>query len=311
MKKIRNVFIIIFLIIALILLASYIYHRINLSREEELRKPLGQMVEVEGHKMSIYTAGTGEKMLVFLSGGGTCSPILDFKSLYSLLQDEYRVAVVEKFGYGFSDVIDGERDIDTILAQTREALKKAGVEGPYVLCPHSMSGIEALYWAQKYPEEVCAIVGLDMAVPQAYADYKLSMPAIRVGQFASKSGLIRLLPQASESDAIKYGTLSEKEKKIYRAVFYHRTATKTMINEVKSIKDNAEKVDRQGIPQTPMLLFISNGAGTGWNEAEWRAYQENYAAQVQGAKTIVLDCPHYIHDHEYVRISEEIKTFLR
>lgn len=32
---------------------------------------------------------------------GTCSPILDFKSLYSLLSDEYKIAVVEKFGYGF------------------------------------------------------------------------------------------------------------------------------------------------------------------------------------------------------------------
>lgn len=45
------------------------------------------------------------------------------------------------------------------------ALDKAGIQDPYVLCPHSLSGLEALYWAQKYPDEVEAIVGLDMAVP--------------------------------------------------------------------------------------------------------------------------------------------------
>ena len=41
-----------------------------------------------------------------MSGWGTPSPILDFKTLYSRLSDENRIVVVEKFGYGFSDVVD-------------------------------------------------------------------------------------------------------------------------------------------------------------------------------------------------------------
>lgn len=61
--------------------------------------------------MSIYVEGSGSKTLVFLSGAGTCSPILDFKSLYSLLSDDYRIVVVEKFGYGYSDVVDEDRNI--------------------------------------------------------------------------------------------------------------------------------------------------------------------------------------------------------
>ncbi len=93
------------------------------------------MVEVDGHQMSVYTEGTGETTLVFMSGGGTCSPILDFKSLYSLLSDEYQIAVVEKFGYGFSDIVDRNRDIDVILEDTRAALTAAGLTAPYVLCP--------------------------------------------------------------------------------------------------------------------------------------------------------------------------------
>ena len=53
----------------------------------------------------------------FLSGSGTCSPILDFKSLYSLLRDDYRIVVVEKFGYGYSDIVDEDRNIQTILSR--------------------------------------------------------------------------------------------------------------------------------------------------------------------------------------------------
>ena len=231
-----------FAIIILFIIVSYINHKINLSREDELFVPNGQMVEVNGHSMHVYAEGEGDISLVFMSGGGTSSPLLDFKSLYSLLSDKHRIVVVEKTGYGFSDVVDVDRDIDTILYETRKALSKAGVSGPYILMPHSMSGIEALYWAQMYPDEVEAIVGLDMAVPQAYEEYNLNMPMIRLSSFAANVGITRWIPGIEESDAIKYGTLTEAEKELYKAVFYRRTATKTMLNEIQEIKTNASKV---------------------------------------------------------------------
>lgn len=293
-----------------IVLLTYINHMIQLQKEAKQFTPLGKLVQVDGHNMSVYTEGKGEQTLVFMSGGGTCSPILDFKSLYSLLSDEYRIAVVEKFGYGFSDVVDKERHIVSILEDTRTALQEAEIEGPYILCPHSMSGIEALYWAQQYPEEVSAIIGLDMAVPGAYKEYQINMPMLRLSQFAARIGITRLIPNISESDAIKYGTLSEEEKEIYRAVFYQRTATTTMMNEVNIVKENAKVVEITGVPQVPMLLFVSNGVGTGWDENIWKQLQREYVEKKENAELIELSCPHYIHDHEYELISEKMKEFI-
>lgn len=316
MKRIRSKFLkVIFLIVAVIVLfiiVSFIRHKICSFRERKLLTPLGKIVEVNGHNMSVYTEGEGDKTLVFLSGGGTCSPILDFKSLYSLLSNEYKIAVVEKFGYGFSDVVDEQRDIDTMLSETRMALEKAGIEGPYVLCPHSMSGLEALYWAQKYPEEVEAIIGLDMAVPAYYDEMRISIPITKLGQYGAALGITRWIPSLAESDAIKIGTLSEEEKEIYRAVFYQRTATVTMIDEVKAVKDNAKTVKENGVPQVPMLLFISNGSGgTGFTEETWRRIPKEYIAGCDNASYIELDCPHYVHDYEYEKISEEIRNLLK
>ena len=57
-------------------------------QKRNLLTPLGELVEVNGHNMSVYTEGDGDKTFVFMSGSGTCSPILDFKSLYSLLSNE-------------------------------------------------------------------------------------------------------------------------------------------------------------------------------------------------------------------------------
>lgn len=316
MKKIRSKFLkVIFIIVAVIVLfiiVSFVRHKICSFRERKLLTPLGKIVEVNGHNMSVYTEGEGDKTLVFLSGGGTCSPILDFKSLYSLLSNEYKIAVVEKFGYGFSDVVDEQRDIDTMLSETRMALEKAGIEGPYVLCPHSMSGLEALYWAQKYPEEVEAIIGLDMAVPAYYDEMRISIPITKLVQYGAALGITRWIPSLAESDAIKIGTLSEEEKEIYRAVFYQRTATVTMIDEVKAVKDNAKTVKENGVPQVPMLLFISNGSGgTGFTEETWRRIPKEYIAGCDNASYIELDCPHYVHDYEYEKISEEIRNLLK
>lgn len=313
MKKAKKIMKIIFIVLSIFivaLLAIYINHRIQLKKEAELRVPIGKLVEVDGYNMSIYVEGSGDKIIVFMSGGGTCSPILDFKSLFSLLSDDYKIVVVEKFGYGFSDVVDKERNIDSILEDTRTALAEADIQGPYVLCPHSMSGIEALYWAQQYPEEVEAIVGLDMAVPEAYEGYDINMVMLKLSQFAATIGITRILPGIAESDAIKYGTLSDTEKEIYRAIFFEKTATTTMLNEVETIKESAGMIQANGTPQVPMLLFVSNGSGTGWNEDEWQRYQYSYLENVENGKLINLDCPHYVHDYEYDTISEEIRVFL-
>lgn len=307
-----RVFLWIVAIIVILIWICFGYHRYRLKKEEKLREPLGLPIDINGNNMSVYIEGSGSKTFVFLSGGGTCSPILDFKSLYSLLSDEYRIVVVEKFGYGYSDVVDEDRNIQTILSEIRLALHKAGIDGPYVLCPHSMSGIEALYWAQEYPDEVEAIIGLDMAVPEYYENMKINLPLMKFGQYAASVGITRIIPTLAESDAIKHGTLTDDEKNRYRAIFYSRTATVTMINEAKSVKDNARIVAQNGVPQVPMLLFISDGTGgTGFDKETWRRIPEKYISEVKAGKYIELDCPHYVHDYEYGRISEEIKRFLR
>ena len=137
-----KLFLIIIAIIIILILAIYVNHRIRLIKEAKFLSPLGEIVQVDGNNLSVYTEGDGETTLIFMSGAGTSSPILDFKSLYSCLSDKYKIAVVEKFGYGFSDVVDKSRDIDSMLEDTIAALTAAGLNAPYVLCPHSMSGLD-------------------------------------------------------------------------------------------------------------------------------------------------------------------------
>ena len=156
-----------------------------------------------------------------------------------------------------------------------------------------------------------AIIGLDMAVPQYYDTMNINIPTMRISSWAAGMGVTRLIPGIAESDAIQHGMLSDREKEIYRAVFYSRTATVTMINECASVKENAKKVESAGVPQVPMLLFISDGSGgTGFDKETWRTVPIEYISQVHNGKYIELDCPHYVHNYEYDTISENIMEFL-
>ena len=274
---------------------------------------IGKMYDVDGHKMCVYTEGTGNKTVIFMSGAGVCSPILDFKSLYSLLSGTYRIAVIEKFGYGFSDVVEGERPVELILEQSRKALFAAGIHPPYVLCPHSMSGIEAMYWAQTYPEEVSCIIGLDMALPEHYrAMKKTRMSAIKFLKFAADHGATRILPGEIGRWAVKRGTLTEKEKQLYMELFHEKTYNTTVINEGVGIFKSAETVAAGRKIEVPMLLFVSNGnGGTGFKTEKWRAPYRKLISNNPNGRIVELDCPHMMQDYEYTVISRKILSYLK
>lgn len=268
------------------------------------------MVNVNSHMMHVYSEGNGKEKLVFMSGGGTCYPTLDFKALYKSLSDKYSISVVEKAGYGFSEVANVSRDIDTILEETREALKLSGKNPPYILFPHSMSGIEALYWAKKYPNEVKGIIGLDMAVPSVYENYPSSFLNLKAMKLGARLGITRLIPSVADlSAAIKENNLTEEEKNMYRAVFYRSTLTHNMFEEMKSIKNNAKKVENEGVPvNTPIYLFISNEKDiTDFNLKEASI---NYEKQLTNSKTMYLDCLHYVHNYKQDIIANESIKFI-
>ena len=301
------------LVIALLVLGSWVNHRVRLKRENQLFKATGKLVRVNNHDMSIHIGGNEESevTLVFMAGGGTCSPILDFKTLYCLFEHEYRIAVVEKSGYGFSEDSDAARDIDSILQETREALRQVGIRGKLVLVPHSLSGIEAIYWANRYPGEISAIIGLDPTVPKIHAAQKINFISVHVAKFFADIGLMRLVPSiVDHAVAIRHGTSSEEDKELYRVVFYRRTLTKSMIREFKAIKANALKVAQADHTQVPMLFFISNGSGTGFAKDFWQGVLTEYVRE-KGGRFIILDCSHYVHNIEYRTIFEESSKFLQ
>ena len=114
-------------LVLFLLLASFTYHRLGLQREKVSLKSIGQMVSVNSHEMSVFVKGEGAQTLVFLSGAGIASPILDFKDVYDGLSKQYKIVIVERAGYGYSEDTSKSRDVSEVLSETSKALAKAHV----------------------------------------------------------------------------------------------------------------------------------------------------------------------------------------
>lgn len=310
MSVVKNVMLIILLIVVLFLIVMPIYHNVMLLIERKNIRTLGTLVEVEGYNMNIYVEGIdkdqGKPIIVILSGSGVAAPLYDYKELYSKLTDKFRVAVIEKFGYGYSDVSGIERDVATMVKEDREALKKAGEKGPYVLMPHSMSALEAIYWADTYPDEVNSIIGLDMAVPDCYDEKNNNISKIRFMKAMTLIGIHRIpvLYHINEEG------LSKKEIEQLRYLTYRNALNNDVYEECKIVYENAKTVKKIGTPDIPILMFTTNlGGSDGWES--WVEAQENFANQSDLCKQIKLECKHDLHHCESKFISEQINEFMR
>lgn len=267
-------------------------------------KPNGELVTVNGHKIHVYRDGSKDApAILFMSGHCTVAPVYDFKILYEKLLPDFRVIVVEKFGYGYSDIYQSPCDIDTLVSIQRQALTALGETGPYILAPHSMSGLEAIRWKQRFPDEVSGIIGIDMATPLSFSCWteKQVQKTVRLMK------VLRGLRLAGLLSSVSTLSLTEDEIRQHKRLKKRNAFNPCCINEAREVLGNAGIVRDAGSIECPTLLFSSNGEG---QEKDWIEYQKEFARHM-GAKLILYDCGHYIHHGKSDEMREEIIGFIR
>lgn len=272
---------------------------------KEKLKPNGELLVFHQHRIHLYRTGKrGAVKLVFLSGSGTVAPGYDFKALYEKLEEDFRIIVIEKPGYGYSDLFEIPCDIDSLVSMQREILKEAGENSPYVLIPHSMSGLEAIRWKQMYPDEIAALIGIDMATPLTYANWteKEVSGRIRMMQIFRTLKLHHFLnipPISTES-------LSAHEIRQLKLLRKRNAFNICFQNEAKAVLQNAETVKQAEMIICPILLFCSDGKQ---NSIHWVESQREFASMTN-AELIQYDCGHYIHHYRSEEMSGQIREFI-
>lgn len=276
----------------------------------------GELVEVDGKNMHIYTKGDGDNTIILLSGLGTTAPALDFEPLINEMSKNNKVVVVESFGYGWSDITNKERTVENIVEEIRISLKKSDIQGPYILMPHSISGIYSMYFANKYPEEVKAVIGIDPTLPQALEYFGETAPTMpKYLSYLAPTGIARIALYISPESFLPIadvGTYSEENLTMTKAISAWRGYNKNVVTEANEIKDNIDKTVDMNFPSNmPVLFFTPKEEKLTVDGKNKETFYETQLTNHQTSKVVTLQGHHYLHWTRDQEISKEVNEFIQ
>lgn len=300
----------IFVIIVGLVIISALTHNI-LKPVEKNKYKIGKTIDIDGKHMQAYVTGSGEKTIVLLSGLGTASPITDFMPLAERLSKNYKVVILEYFGYGFSDTTKDERSNENIVNEIRTALKELEISGPYILMPHSISSIYSMYYAIKYPDEVEAIIGIDGSVPnqtKINKDPDMSHNLTLLNTFGIIRDITYLLP-GTDDGMNKNNYYSEEQVKIKKMATAWNSVNVSVINEFNMVNTNTEELYDVKYPDTlPVLAFLAKD--TVDTDKDWLPLHEQLITNSSIQKIETLTGEHYLHWTNADKIAEMTKEFI-
>lgn len=294
-----------------LVLASAVANLVLERQERASITPYGERVTVTGGgSLNVFRHGRPGPPIVLLSGLGTPAPALDFAPLIRELGD-FNVTVVEGFGYGYSDLSAGERSNKNISTELHEVLGKLNVAPPYTLAGHSIAGFYMLDYANRYPEEVAAVVAIDASVPKATSGpEKVKLAGPGFGRLLAVTGVVRsvlaVAPSLGEPDGDAY-TPEERER--MRLMTSWNFGNQAVADETARIANNASDLRGVSYPDgLPVLAFVADDGSP--EVAGKTAALENLLKNVKRHQIVPLPGHHYLHWTQSKPIAEAIRTFL-
>jgi pimeloyl-ACP methyl ester carboxylesterase len=123
----------------------------------------GKLYDVGGYSMHLYCTGTGSPTVLLSSGLG--DDFTAWAKVQPVLARWTRVCAYDRAGFGWSAPRPGIQDANAISLQLHQLVRVAGIQVPFVLVGHSISGIYLRYYAARYPGTLAGLVFIDGATP--------------------------------------------------------------------------------------------------------------------------------------------------
>jgi pimeloyl-ACP methyl ester carboxylesterase len=294
--------------IALILGATAAILEAVAERRERRRYSMpGRGVEVNGHRLHLLIDGDGRPgPTVVLEAG-----MVSFSSNWAWVQPEVakvaRVVAVDRAGLGWSDPGPGPRDAARSSEEVHEALRSAGIHGPYVVVGHSYGGLAVRAFAAMYPDEVAGMVLVDGSHPDQWVRFGFSSRVLGVGNKVSsvvaRFGLFRILdreyrvladglPDRARAELMAFGRSPRALWTAGNAALAWDARTRPMINAAGGLGDRPLIVlsvtaqPRMGDKLTAMQAELPRLSSRGRQITVEGAYHEGLLADRESAKVV-------------------------
>ena len=248
-----------------------VYQAVETARDKHRYPPPGSRVRAGGHFLHLTSGGEGGPTVVLDAGLGQGGLV------WGAVQPEVakfaRVVAYDRSGYAWSDPGPVPRSAGVLAEELRDLLGNAGLPGPYVLVAHSMSGLTARLFADRYPEEVAGIVLLDTVHESLWSRepflfdryfgalaqrFRLLAPVVRLG-------LLRLAVRLGFADAILPGFVMQQPASVRPALLTGYLNGKNFaaaVREAEALRLGAEQVQNvraDPAAQDTPLVVLSHG----------------------------------------------------
>lgn len=275
-------------------------------RDASRYPPPGLLVDAGGYRMHVHCTGDGPVPLILISGLGGWSQ--DWSAVQPLLSRTHRTCSFDRAGYGWSEEAGAPRIGMAAIEDMRTAFNEAGVGSPRIVVGHSLGGLLAQIYAQRYPTEVAAMALLDSVerhqyqsmAPATLERYKTDMGRLTgAAAAASRFGVLRL---AGTPASIIVDRLPAGERASANANGVRPKAFRALRDEFVGVDQAlADALAANANPNFPVSVIGTDrnrDFPPGWDTDEMRAFwqegQRRLGQQFKVTPQILPDAGHYV-----------------
>ena len=315
MKKItKSKRVIVLSVMILLLLLGTVWQSVMIQMERETYTAIGEYADLKAYQAHYVSKGDGDVAYVFITGSGTPCAYTDFYNLQTKLSEVGQTITFDHAGSGWSSGTKSARTIDNLVRELSGLIDMAASDKPIVLLCHSLGSLEAIGYAQAYPERVSGIIFLDSGSPEFYSkDSELLAKTVnRVSAVVRTVGVNRilgdlgvLLPIYGEN--IRNRQLPDKLKVLDKVMYDQFAGNSASLSTIRRMNENATKVlTGPSIGQIPILV-LSSDSGNEWNNVQLQlaSWSEN------STQITINDSEHYLYWSNYKEVEAYIEIFLK
>jgi pimeloyl-ACP methyl ester carboxylesterase len=301
-------------LIVVLAVSGATYEAIMRAGDARRYPPPGQLVDVGGHRLHLHCVGQGSPTVVLDAGLGAFS--LDWGAVQPQIATSTRVCTYDRAGLGWSEPGPSPRSPQQFATELHMLLTNAGVEGPYVLVVHSISGKTARLFASQHPNDVAGIVLIDArheSVDEHLTPEEHAAEAVQQRRFQNmiswmaRFGLVRLLwapawprvlagsENLSPDTRTAIGVLQAKPRQIENALAEGRGRLES------------NPLLRAAAPLGDKPLVVLASAQNIDNLPYWKEAQETMAGLSSNSRLIVAPGGHAIHFEQPSLVVESVR----
>ena len=316
----RTILKILGIILAVILLCIAVLavrHRICSKRDRELfADAYGEYYTTpQGEKMNYtFYDSSSDDVAVIIPGYGCPTVHYEFDAFANELKDDYKLVLAEPLGVGLSDGTDRERSVENYCEELHGLMEYLGYDR-YTIIAHSIGGLYSVYYANQYPDEVEAFIGIDASVPrQGDADQWTAKPDNTqmvyklMKLFFYDSGIFRLMTELSfDQTMAQIPTLTEDDRDIAMALYCTTQLNKTQMNEMAMLGENMKKTHDMQFPESVPVLYVLAKSNCDMMP-DWETFHKEIVTSPE-SKVVIIEGEHYLHFTNLSELISQIRSW--